>query len=154
MLETNLIGTPKTAQDNYHNFSTYSYSDENNGNVKFYQNYAVRAYIEPRAKYRFKKYYRTLYENNSTDIVGFLAALELAGNENFGMKLVLQPEYTQCENRNTQTTWNEINKDDLMDWINKQTEKSVEQYKGSAPLTPPYIRVSYTKRFNNDTYRL
>ncbi|WP_223442970.1 hypothetical protein [Polaribacter litorisediminis] len=122
MLETNLKGTPKTAQDNYHNFSTYSYSDENNENVKFYKNYAVRAYIEPKIKYRLKKYYRTLYENNSTDIVGFLAELELAGNENTEL-IVLQTEYTQSENRNTQTTWNEINKDELMDWINKQTER-------------------------------
>lgn len=122
MLETYLKGTPKTAQDNYHNFSTYSYSDENNENIKFYKNYAVRAYIEPKIKYRLKKYYRTLYENNSTDIVGFLAELELVGNENTEL-IVLQPEYNQSENRNTQTTWNEINKDELMDWINKQTEK-------------------------------
>jgi len=122
MLETYLKGTPKTAQDNYHNFSTYSYSDENNENVKFYKNYAVRAYIEPKIKYRLKKHYRTLYENNSTDIVGFLAELELAGNKNTEL-IVLQPEYKQFENRNTQTTWNEINKGELMDWINKQTEK-------------------------------
>ena len=123
MMETYLKGTPKTAQDNYHNFSTYSYSDENNENIKFYKNYAVRAYIEPKIKYRLKKYYRTLYENNSTDIVGFLAELELAGNENTEL-IVLQPEeYNQSENRNTQTTWNEINKDELMDWINKQTER-------------------------------
>ncbi|MBC2845724.1 hypothetical protein [Winogradskyella flava] len=122
MLETYLKGTPKTAQDNYHNFSTYSYSDGNNENVKFYKNYAVRAYVEPKIKYRLKKYYRTLYENNTTDIVGFLAELELAGNENTEL-IVLQPEYNPSENRNTQTTWNEINKDELMDWINKQTEK-------------------------------
>ena len=122
ILETYLKGTPKTAQDNYHNFSTYSYSNENNENVKFYKNYAVRAYIEPKIKYRLKKYYRTLYENNSTDIVGFVAELELAGNENTEL-IVLQPEYNQSENRNTQATWNGVNKDELMDWINKQTTK-------------------------------
>jgi hypothetical protein len=122
MLETYLKGTPKTAQDNYHNFSTYSYSNENNENIKFYKNYTIRAYIEPKIKYRLKKYYRTLYENNSTDIVGFLAELELAGNKNTEL-IVLQPEYNQSENRNTQTTWDEINKEELMEWINMQSEK-------------------------------
>lgn len=90
--------------------------------LSFTKNNAVRAYIEPKIKYRLKKYYRTLYENNSTDIVRFLAELELAGNENTEL-IVLQLEYNQSENRNTQTTWNEINKDELMDWINKQTER-------------------------------
>ncbi|WP_375241370.1 hypothetical protein [Polaribacter sp.] len=122
MLETYLKGTPKTAQDNYHNFSTYSYSNQNNENINFYKNYAVRAYIEPKIKYRLKKYYRTLYENNATDIVGFLAELELAGNKNTEL-VILQPEYNQSENRNTQTTWNKIDKYELMNWINKQTEK-------------------------------
>ncbi|WP_417861518.1 hypothetical protein [Winogradskyella sediminis] len=122
MLETYLKGTPKTAPDNYHNFSSYSYSDEKNKNVKMYKDYAIRAYIETKIKYRLKKYFRTLYENNSTDIVGFLAELELAGNENTDL-IVLQPEYNLSENRNAQTTWNDINKNELMDWINKQTKK-------------------------------
>ena len=34
LLETNLGGTPKTNPENYHNFSSYSYSDEKNENVK------------------------------------------------------------------------------------------------------------------------
>lgn len=122
MLETYLKGTPKTAPDNYHNFSSYSYFDENNENVKIYKNYAVRAYIEPKIKYRLKKYFRTLYENNATDIVGFLAELELSGNKNTEL-IVLEPEYNAAQDRNTQTTWNEINKNELMDWIMKQIEK-------------------------------
>ncbi|MGB3591954.1 MAG: hypothetical protein WBA16_09760 [Nonlabens sp.] len=122
MLETNLKGTPKNTPGNYHNFSSYSYSDENNENVMIYKDYAVRAYIEPKIKYRLKKYLRTLYENNSTDIVGFLAELEIRGNENTEL-IVSEPAYNTSENRNTQTTWNEINKDELMDWIIKQTEK-------------------------------
>jgi hypothetical protein len=119
MLETYLKGTPKTVPDNYNNFSSYSYSDEHNEHVKVYKNYAVRAYIEPKIKYRLKKYFRTLYENNSTDIVGFLAELELAGNKNTEL-IVLHPSYNASQERNTQTTWDEINKDELMDWIQKQ----------------------------------
>lgn len=121
LLETNLGGTPKTNPQNYHNFSSYSYSDEKNENVKIYKDYAVRAYIEPAIKYKLTKQLRTLYENNSTDIVGFLAELKLAGNENTEL-IVLQPEGNPSTKKNTQSTWDAINKDELMDWIQKQTK--------------------------------
>ena len=122
MLEKHLNGTPKTSSESYHNFSAYSHYDEKNENIKIYKNYAIRAYIEPAIKYRLTKYLKTLYENNSADIVGFLAELRLAGNENTEL-IVIQPKDNLVENRNTQTTWNEINKDELMDWIQKQSKK-------------------------------
>lgn len=122
MLETYLEGTPKTTPENYHNFSSYSYFDEKNKNIKLFKNYAVRAYIEPAIKYRLKKYFRTLYENNSTDIVGFLAELALVGNENTEL-IVLQPKQDSSQKKNVQSTWNAINKDELMDWIQTQTEE-------------------------------
>ncbi|WP_298496215.1 hypothetical protein [uncultured Algibacter sp.] len=122
MLETNLNGTPKTSPESYHDFSPYSYFDDKNRNIKVYKNYAIRAYIEPAIKYRLTKYYRTLYENNATDIVGFLSELELAGNKNTEL-IVLQSEDNPSQKRNAQTTWNTLNKDELMDWILKQAEK-------------------------------
>lgn len=122
LLETNLEGTPKTNPKNYHNFSSYSYSDEKNENVKIYKDYAVRAYIEPAIEYKLTKQLRTLYENNSTDIVGFLAELRLLGNENTEL-IVLQPEDNPSKIKNTQSTWDSINKDELMDWIQEQTKK-------------------------------
>ncbi|MDG5492003.1 hypothetical protein [Psychroserpens sp. SPM9] len=122
LLETNLEGTPKTNPENYHNFSSYSYADETNDNVKLFKDYRVRAYIEPAIEYKLTKQLRTLYENNSTDMVGFLAELRIAGNENTEL-IVLQPEDNPSQERNTQSTWDSINKDELMDWILKQTEK-------------------------------
>ncbi|SIS47022.1 hypothetical protein SAMN05421766_10283 [Zobellia uliginosa] len=122
LLETNLGGTPKTNPENYHNFSSYSYFDEKNENVKIYKDYAVRAYIEPAIKYKLNKQLRTLYENNSTDIVGFLAELQLVGNKNNEL-IVLQPEDNTSSKKNTQSTWDALNKDELMDWVQKQTEK-------------------------------
>ena len=122
LLETYLGGTPKTNPENYHNFSSYSYFDEKNENVKIYKDYAIRAYIEPAIKYKLAKQLRTLYENNSTDMVGFLAELKLAGNENTEL-IVLQPEDNSSQKKNTQSTWDSINKDELMDWIQKQVEK-------------------------------
>ncbi|EDP70728.1 hypothetical protein FBALC1_08213 [Flavobacteriales bacterium ALC-1] len=122
LLETYLGGTPKTNPENYYNFSSYSYFDEKNENIKIYKDYSVRAYIEPAIKYKLAKQLRTLYENNSTDIVGFLAELKLAGNENTEL-IVLQPEDNPTQEKNTQSTWDAINKDELMDWILKQIKK-------------------------------
>ena len=121
MLETHLNGTPKTTPESYHDFSPYSYFDEKNRNITVYKNYAVRAYIEPAIKYRLTKYLRTLYENNATDIVGFLAELELAGNENTEL-ILFQPEDNPSQKKNLQSTWISVNKDELMDWIQKQSE--------------------------------
>ena len=121
MLETHLEGTPKTKPKRYHRFSPYSYFDEKNRNIQIYQNYTIRAYIEPAIKYRLKTY-KTLYENNTTDIVGFLAELKLAGNENTEL-IVLQPKDNLSPKKTAQSTWDAINKDELMDWVQKQIEK-------------------------------
>ena len=122
MLETHLNGTPNTAPEKYHEFSTYSYFDKKNRNITLYKNYSVRAYIKPEIKYRLKKYFRTMYENNSTDMVGFLAELELVGNLKTEL-IVLKSEENPSVKRNSQTTWNSINKDELFDWIVKAIEK-------------------------------
>ena len=122
LLETHLKGTPKTNPESYHNFSSYSYFDEENKNIKIYKNYGVRAYIEPAIKYKLTKQLKTLYENNATDMVGFLAELELAGNKNTEL-IVLQPEDNPSKIKNTQSTWDTIDKDELMEWIQKQVEK-------------------------------
>ena len=122
LLETHLNGTPKTNPESYHNFSSYSYFDEKNENIKLYKNYAVRAYIEPAIKYKLKTQLRTLYENNAIDMVGFLAELELAGNKNTEL-IVIQPEDNPAPVKNTHSTWDTINKDELMDWIIRQAEK-------------------------------
>lgn len=122
MLETYLEGTPKTNPKSYYNFSSYSYFDDKNRNIKIYKDYAVRAYIEPAIKYKLTNQLRTLYENNSTDMVSFLAELDLAGNKNTEL-IVLQPEDNPSPKKNTQSTWNAIDKNELMGWITKQVEK-------------------------------
>lgn len=122
MLEKHLNGTPKTTPKNYHEFSAYSYFSENNNNILYYTNYAVRAYIEPAIKYGLTNYHKTLYENNSPDMVGFLAELNLAGNQNTEL-IVLQPGDNKSQKKTTETTWNVINKDQLINWIKKQEGK-------------------------------
>lgn len=118
MLEKNLNGTPKNNAQSYYNFSTYSYFDEKNENIKFYKNYAVRAYIEPAIKYWLLKRGKTMYDNNSPDMVGLLSELELIGNKNTEL-IVLQPEDNPSQKKNPDSTWNAINKDELVNWIKK-----------------------------------
>ncbi|WP_149277726.1 hypothetical protein [Pareuzebyella sediminis] len=122
MLETHLNGTPKTNPNSYFDFSPYSYTDTKNENIKIYTEYSVKAYIEPAIKYGLTTYLKTLYENNATDMVGFLAELELAGNENTELT-VLQPDDNPAQKKNPETTWNAINKDELMNWIQQQMKK-------------------------------
>ncbi|MEO1032716.1 MAG: hypothetical protein AAFX55_14990 [Bacteroidota bacterium] len=121
MLETHLGGTPRIIPDAYNDFSTYSYFDEANENIKLYTNYVVRAYIEPAIKYWLEERLKTLYENNSPDMVGLLAELELAGNQHTEL-IVLQPEDNPSPKKTPDTTWDAINKDELMDWIQGQTK--------------------------------
>ncbi|TYA84465.1 hypothetical protein FUA24_05675 [Seonamhaeicola marinus] len=122
MLETHLKGTPETVPENYHDFSSYSYFSEKNNNIKLYKDYAVRAYIEPSIKYKLKKQFRTFYENNATDMVSFLAELELAGNKNTEL-IVLYPGDNPSPKKNTQSTWDALDKTELMKWILKESEK-------------------------------
>ena len=118
MLETHLNGTPKTNANSYNDFSTYSYFNEKNENIKFYTSYAVRAYIEPAIKYWLKRHLKTMYENNSPDAVGLLAELELAGNQKTEL-IVLEPKDNKSQKKNPDSTWDAINKKELMLWIKK-----------------------------------
>lgn len=122
LLETHLKGTPKTNPESYHNFSSYSYFDQKNRNISIYKEYAIRAYIEPSIKYKLTQQYRTLYENNSTDMVGFLAELRLIGNKKTDL-IVLQPEDNPSSEKSTQSTWNAIDKEELMNWILTQSKQ-------------------------------
>lgn len=119
MLETHLGGTPLEVPEAYHGFSTYSYSNKDNNHLELYRDLSIRVYIEPDIAHRLKKYTRTLYENNATDMVGFLAELEILGNQNTQL-VVMQPETEETERKNALKSWDRIDKDELMQWILKQ----------------------------------
>lgn len=121
MLETHLNGTPHTNPESYHDFSTYSYFDTTNRNIHFYTGYAVRAYIEPAIQYWLKRHLKTMYDNNSPGMVGLLAELELAGNMQTEL-IVLEPKDNPSQKKNPDSTWDAIDKKELMAWILKQLE--------------------------------
>ena len=115
MLETQLKGTPKNVPENYHKVSSYSYFDNENRNIKYFKDYAIRAYIEPSIEYRLEKYHRTLYDNNTTDIIGFLAEVRLAGNKN--TELINLENNKKSTQKTSQSSWNKLDKQELMGWI-------------------------------------
>lgn len=121
LLETHLGGTPMTQPANYHNFSAYSFSNTKNDNVTYYKDYSVRAYIEPAIKHKLTQQLRTLYENNATDLVGFLAELQILGNTHTDL-VVLQPKDNPATPKSTQSTWDAINKAELMHWVVNQSK--------------------------------
>ena len=55
-------------------------------------------------------------------MVGFLAELELAGNKNTEL-IVLHTKDNSSQKKNTQSTWDAIDKDNLMRWILKEVKK-------------------------------
>ena len=55
-------------------------------------------------------------------MVSFLAELKLAGNENTEL-IILQPKDDKSPTKNTQSTWDAIKKDELMDWIQVEADK-------------------------------
>ncbi len=122
LLETHLGGTPETHPAQYHDFSAYSYSDAQNRNIALYKDYAIRAYIEPAIEYKLERQLRTLYENNATDMVGFLAELQLVGNEKTQL-IVIQPKEDASQPKNTQSTWDGIDKEEMVEWIWQQIHK-------------------------------
>ena len=121
ILEKKLNGTPKSNLESYLDFSTYSYSDETDSHIKHFQEFPTRAYIEIAIEYWLEKKRKTTIDNNAPDMVGLIAQMKLAGNENAELKIIY-PKDSKTEKKNTAATWISVNKDELMEWIIKHSE--------------------------------
>ena len=121
VLENNLNGTPKSNLESYLDFSTYSYSDETDRHIQYFQEFPIRAYIEIAIEYWLEKKRKTTIDNNAPDMVGLIAQMKLAENENAELKIIY-PQDSKTEKKNTAATWISVDKDELMEWIKKQSE--------------------------------
>mgnify|MGYP001376113630 FL=1 len=121
VLEKHLNGTPKSNLESYLDFSTYSYSDETDRHIKNFQEFPTRTYIEIAIEYWLEKKRKTTIDNNAPDMVGLIAQMKLAGNENAELKIIY-PKDSKTEKKNTAATWISVNKDELMEWITKHSE--------------------------------
>jgi hypothetical protein len=109
LLEKNLKGSPKTNLENYLNFSTYSYFDEADRHIKYFKDYAVRAYTEPATYYWMKERRKTTFDTNFPDMVGFINDLKLAGN-NKSELIVFNQDKANMDRRNPNYTWGLVDK--------------------------------------------
>jgi len=121
LLKKHLKGTPQTNIENYLNFSSYSYSDEKSRHIKYYKNLAVRTYMQEAIQYWLEKKRKTPFDNNGPDMVGLIAELKLAGNDNCELKIIY-PKDSKSEKKNVEGTWISVDKEELMKWILIQTE--------------------------------
>ena len=121
VLENNLNGTPKSNLESYLDFSTYSYSDETDRHIQYFQEFPIRTYIEIAIEYWLEKKRKTTIDNNAPDMVGLIAQMKLAENENAELKIIY-PQDSKTEKKNTAATWISVDKDELMEWIKKQSE--------------------------------
>ncbi|WP_297694695.1 hypothetical protein [uncultured Eudoraea sp.] len=121
VLDKNLNGTPQTNIEKYLDFSTYSYSDKENRNIKYFKDYPIRAYMEVAIQYWLEKKRKTTIDNNGADMVGLISQMKLAGNENSDL-IIFYPHQSKTETKNTDATWIAVDKVELIEWITKQTE--------------------------------
>lgn len=121
LLEKNLGGTPKNNLEKYLDFSTYSYFDEANRHIKYFKDYAVRAYTEPATHYWLDTKRKTTFDTNFPDMVGVINELKLAGNTKSEL-IVFNQDKNNLDKRNPNYTWSLVDKTELMNWITSQTK--------------------------------
>lgn len=121
LLEHNLKSTPKINLENYLNFSSYSYFDDTDRHIKYFKNYAIRAYTEPATYYWLEQKRKTTFDTNFPDMVGFINELKLAGNTKSEL-IVFNQDNANRDRRNPNYTWGLVDKSELINWIIAQTK--------------------------------
>lgn len=119
LLEKNLGGTPKNNLEKYLNFSSYSYFDETDRNIKFFIDYPVRAYTEPATYYWLDAKRKTTFDTNFPDMVGIINELKLAGNTKSEL-IVFNQDKKNMDRRNPNYTWGLVDKTELINWMTAQ----------------------------------
>lgn len=121
LLETNLEGTPKNNLEKYLDFSTYSYFDETDRHIKYFKDYAIRAYTEPATDYWLDVKRKTTFDTNFPDMVGILNELKLVGNTKSEL-IVFNQDKNNMDKRNPNYTWGLVDKMELINWLITQTK--------------------------------
>jgi hypothetical protein len=121
LLEKNLKATPKTNLEKYLHFSSYSYFDDTDRHIKYFKDYAVRAYTEPATHYWLDTKRKTTFDTNFPDMVGIINELKLAGNTKSEL-VIFNQEKENVDRRNPNYTWGLVDKTELINWIIAQTK--------------------------------
>ncbi len=121
LLEKNLGATPKNNLEKYLDFSSYSYFDETDRHMKYFKDYAIRAYTEPATYYWLDTKRKATFDTNFPDMVGIINELKLAGNTKSEL-IVFNQDKNNTDKRNPNHTWGLVDKTELVNWLIMQTK--------------------------------
>jgi hypothetical protein len=121
LFSQNLKTTPANDIGSYIDFSPYSYFDTKMEKPKLYADLAIRAYTYADIRYWFSAQGKGIYDSNYPDMSGFINEQLLAGNKRASLIVYSSERADPLKNdmRRQSTTWNLIDKKELIDWIIK-----------------------------------
>lgn len=113
--------TPATDLRKFIDFSPYSYFDTKMEKPQLYQDLAIRAYTYADIRYWFSAQGKGIYDSNYPDMSGFINEQVLVGNHNASLIVFSSSPTDPLKNdmRRQSTTWNLIDKKELVDWMAK-----------------------------------
>lgn len=114
--------TPEQNIRKYADFSTYSYFTTSTAKQRLFSKYAIRAYSFVPTNYWFSVNGNGVYDCNFPDMCGLINEQKLAGNKNAEL-IVFTNEQRETTNKMEvqSNTWNLIDKEELMNWIESKT---------------------------------
>jgi hypothetical protein len=90
-------------------------------NIRYYKDIAVRAYSFAPVNFWFSATGKGVNDSNYPDMSGFINELKLAGNKKAELVVFTNERREKTDKMEVQSnTWNLIDKQELMDWIEKQ----------------------------------
>ncbi len=114
ILKDQFTGKPHSFMKNYLDYSPYSYWDEENRNIPFYEKYAVRAYTEPDVQWWIEHKAKSYYETNAPDMAGIINELKLAGSKD--AELIVFSAHREGRH-NPDATFELVDKAELVRWM-------------------------------------
>lgn len=119
LFKKHLKDSPVTNIEKYLEFSPYCYFDTKMRKIPFYKDIAVRAYTFADTDYWFSAPGKGVYDSNYPDMSGIINELKLAGSTKAEL-IVLQKENKTGHHAKQSSTWELVDKTDLLDWVTKQ----------------------------------
>lgn len=119
-IEKEANGTPKTALENYYNFSPYSFSDTTQKAVKNLINIPLMIITEPEIQWWLEERGYDLSYNNITDHTGIINELQRLGNKNAVLVTTTNQGYRKPDNNKHPNSWSIADPVPLIKWLMAQ----------------------------------
>jgi len=124
LFDEHFKATPATAINKYIEFSPYSYFDLEMKKPVLYKDLSIRAYTYADIRYWFSAQGKGIYDSNYPDMSGFINEQKLIGNKK--AELVVfhsnMDDSLQQHMRRQSTTWDLVDKKELVEWMVGQSE--------------------------------